>query len=172
MTDINPTSGAERKDESVEIKLRSIVKSLRQRTEKVKNYVEQPPTPEDSDDELDKDEEKIVRELILDDFTESRYASKKSLADLESANKSWRTKLRFSGYIDPRGKLNIGLPQADTESFKDQNHIVRMACFDDTLFHLQCLGHSLPTILQALPTTSAFEALVHSGLSGRLLVSH
>lgn len=109
MFDINPTSAVMRKEESVEIKLKSIVKTLRQRTEKVKNYVEQPPTPEDSEDDIDNDEEKIVRELILDDFTESRYASKKSLVDLEASNKSWRQKFRFSGYIDPRGKLNIGL---------------------------------------------------------------
>ena len=109
MADIKPTVEQRAKDESVEIRLKSIVKTLRQRTEKVKNYVEQPPTPEDSGDDMDNEEQRVVRELILEDFTESRYASKKSLVDLESQNKSWRKQYKFSGYIDPRGRLNIGL---------------------------------------------------------------
>ena len=96
---------------STEEKLRSIVSSLRRRTLRLKRKVEQPPTPTDQSEE---DEEDIPepgrrQDLILEDFTESRYASKLSLADPEQRGSSvLRTKLRISGYIDPRGNLYIG----------------------------------------------------------------
>ena len=96
-----------KREEKVELKLRNIVHSLRNRTEKVKNFVEQPPTP--TDDSEDETEIKTdARELILDDFTESRYASKTSLAPTEHKENNWE-RFKPSGYIDPRGKVNIGL---------------------------------------------------------------
>ena len=95
-------------EEKFELKLRNIVQTLRNRTEKVKNFVEQPPTPTDDSE----DETEIIktnaRELILDDFTESRYASKTSLAQNEDKENKWKN-YNCSGYIDPRGKVNIGL---------------------------------------------------------------
>ena len=97
------------REENVERKLRSIVKNLKSRTLRVKNFVEQPPTPTDgSEDEAELEVSEHARELILEDFTESRYASKKSLVDGEKADTSWKNKFKFSGYIDPRGRLNIG----------------------------------------------------------------
>ena len=96
-----------------ERKLRSIVSSLRRRTLRIKSVVEQPPTPTDLSDEEDTNHQEPGRpqELILEDFTESRYASKLSLVDPEQTDKkdcSLRNRLRFSGYIDPRGRLYIG----------------------------------------------------------------
>ena len=109
--DIRQTSFISLQEDNVEKRLRSIVQTLRKRTEKVKNYVEQPPTPtDDSEEELEATEEnKVVRELILEDFTESRYASKKSLLEQNNGSyKNLKERFKFSGYIDPRGKLNIG----------------------------------------------------------------
>ena len=94
-----------------EQKLRSIVSSLRRRTLRLKSVVEQPPTPTDqSEEEEEEDKPELVRpqELILEDFTESRYASKLSLVDPEQRDIGLRAKLRVSGYIDPRGNLYIG----------------------------------------------------------------
>ena len=94
-----------------EHKLRSIVSSLRRRTLRLKSVVEQPPTPTDqSEEEEEEDKPELVRpqELILEDFTESRYASKLSLVDPEQRDIGLRAKLRVSGYIDPRGNLYIG----------------------------------------------------------------
>ena len=43
-------------EDKVEIKLKNIVKNLRNRTEKVKSFIEQPPTPiDESEDELEND---------------------------------------------------------------------------------------------------------------------
>ena len=47
----------------------------------------------------------MTRELILEDFTESRYASKQSLSQ---PGGGWTDTWTVSGYIDPRGGLNIG----------------------------------------------------------------
>lgn len=96
-----------------ERKLRSIVSSLRRRTLRIKSVVEQPPTPTELSDEeeVHHPEPGRSQELILEDFTESRYASKPSLVDPEQMDKkdcSFRTKLRVSGYIDPRGHFYIG----------------------------------------------------------------
>ena len=93
----------------VNTRLRSIISRLRQRTERVKTVVQQPPTPPELSEEEGEQEEQEPNNLILEDFTESRYASKQSLSPLGQAKRSWwREKLRISGYIDPRGRLNIG----------------------------------------------------------------
>ena len=96
---------------AVNTRLRSIISTLRQRTERVKTLVQQPPTPPELSEE-EQEEEKEEQEpnnLILEDFTESRYASKQSLNPSGQEKPSWwRDKFRISGYIDPRGRLNIG----------------------------------------------------------------
>ena len=90
-----------------ETKLKNIVSSLRRRTLIVKSVVEQPPTPTDvsEEEEVDIAELDKPKELILEDFTESRYASKLSLVDPEIKDNLWRV----SGCIDPRGNLYIGI---------------------------------------------------------------
>ena len=93
--------------EEVNTQLRSILTTLRQRTERVKTLVQQPPTPAELSEE-EEEEEETIRHLILEDFTESRYASKQSLPNVQGGEESWRSRLRISGYIDPRGGLNIG----------------------------------------------------------------
>ena len=91
----------------VNTRLRSIITTLRQRTERVKTVVQQPPTPAELSEEEEQEEE--PNNLILEDFTESRYASKQSLSPSGQKKGSWwRDQLRISGYIDPRGRLNIG----------------------------------------------------------------
>ena len=90
-------------------KLRNIVENMRRRTQKVKKMVEQPPTPTDESEEEVEEEpvselQRRARELVLEDFTESRYASRLSLTDPDQDPGKWRC----SGYIDPRGNLNIG----------------------------------------------------------------
>lgn len=90
-------------------KLRNIVENLRRRTQSVKKVIEQPPTPTDESEEEVEEEpvsdlQRRARELVLEDFTESRYASRLSLTDPDQDLGKWRC----SGYIDPRGNLNIG----------------------------------------------------------------
>ena len=94
----------------VNTRLRSIISRLRQRTERVRTVVQQPPTPPElSEAEEEEQEEQEPNNLILEDFTESRYASKQSLSPSDQTPRSWwREKFRVSGYIDPRGRLNIG----------------------------------------------------------------
>ena len=158
--DINKSSLPLIREENVEMKLRSIVKTLKSRTLRVKNMVEQPPTPTDvSEDEDDLEISKHARELILEDFTESRYASKKSLADdVEEADNNWKKKLKFSGYIDPRGSLNIGkFSFSITLKFVSVSTVFkillkRLACCSNHVFHIQCLVHPFEAVLQTLPT--------------------
>ena len=110
-------------DEDIEIpvtserKLRNIVSSLRRRTLRIKSVVEQPPTPTDQSEEEEEDDK---QELILEDFTESRYASKLSLLDPEQRDIGFRAKLRVSGYIDPRGNLYIGQVELKTRPGVDK----------------------------------------------------
>jgi hypothetical protein len=57
-----------------------------------------------SDDELSQPQPKI----ILDDFNDSLYASKSTLAaDFGNAG-AWKRCLKKIEYIDPRGYINIG----------------------------------------------------------------
>ena len=132
-----------------ERKLRNIVSSLRRRTLRIKSVVEQPPTPTDQSEEEEVDQPEIKRpqELILEDFTESRYASKLSLVDPEQMGSSDRTKLRVSGYIDPRGNLYIGEVKGIKEYFHHFILHFRLVGSDYILFYLQRVGNSSQTIL-------------------------
>ena len=135
-----------------ERKLRNIVSSLRRRTLRIKSVVEQPPTPTDQseEEEVDQPEVKRPQELILEDFTESRYASKLSLVDPEQMGSSDRTKLRVSGYIDPRGNLYIGEVKGIKKYFHHFTLHFRLVGSDYILFYLQRVGNSSQTILQTL----------------------
>ena len=74
----------------VNTKLRSIISTLRQRTERVKTVVQQPPTPPElSSEEEEQGEEQEPNNLILEDFTESRYASKQSLSPSGQKKGGW-----------------------------------------------------------------------------------
>ena len=155
------------KDEDIEIpvtserKLRNIVSSLRRRTLRIKSVVEQPPTPTDqSEEELEGDKQ----ELILEDFTESRYASKLSLVDPEQRDIGFRAKLRVSGYIDPRGNLYIGQVELIMTASSLFLPYFRMVGSGYIMFYLQRVGNSSQTILQTLSNTRTSQSLAIFGL--------
>ena len=154
-------------DEDIEIpvtserKLRNIVSSLRRRTLRIKSVVEQPPTPTDqSEEELEGDKQ----ELILEDFTESRYASKLSLVDPEQRDIGFRAKLRVSGYIDPRGNLYIGQVELIMTASSLFLPYFRMVGSGYIMFYLQRVGNSSQTILQTLSNTRTSQSLAIFGL--------
>ena len=154
-------------DEDIEIpvtserKLRNIVSSLRRRTLRIKSVVEQPPTPTDqSEEELEGDKQ----ELILEDFTESRYASKLSLLDPEQRDIGFRAKLRVSGYIDPRGNLYIGQVELIMTASSLFLPYFRMVGSGYIMFYLQRVGNSSQTILQTLSNTRTSQSLAIFGL--------
>ena len=155
------------KDEDIEIpvtserKLRSIVSSLRRRTLRLKSVVEQPPTPTDQSEEEEEDDK---QELILEDFTESRYASKLSLLDPEQRDIGFRAKLRVSGYIDPRGNLYIGQVELIMTASSLFLPYFRMVGSGYIMFYLQRVGNSSQTILQTLSNTRTSQSLAIFGL--------
>mgnify|MGYP001195525172 FL=1 len=155
------------KDEDIEIpvtserKLRSIVSSLRRRTLRLKSVVEQPPTPTDQSEEEEEDDK---QELILEDFTESRYASKLSLVDPEQRDIGFRAKLRVSGYIDPRGNLYIGQVELIMTASSLFLPYFRMVGSGYIMFYLQRVGNSSQTILQTLSNTRTSQSLAIFGL--------
>ena len=154
-------------DEDIEIpvtserKLRSIVSSLRRRTLRLKSVVEQPPTPTDQSEEEEEDDK---QELILEDFTESRYASKLSLLDPEQRDIGFRAKLRVSGYIDPRGNLYIGQVELIMTASSLFLPYFRMVGSGYIMFYLQRVGNSSQTILQTLSNTRTSQSLAIFGL--------
>ena len=154
-------------DEDIEIpvtserKLRSIVSSLRRRTLRIKSVVEQPPTPTDQSEE---EEEGDKQELILEDFTESRYASKLSLVDPEQRDIGFRAKLRVSGYIDPRGNLYIGQVELIMRASSLFLPYFRLVGSGYIMFYLQRVGNSSQTILQTLSNTRTSQSLAIFGL--------
>ena len=154
-------------DEDIEIpvtserKLRNIVSSLRRRTLRIKSVVEQPPTPTDQSEE---EEEGDKEELILEDFTESRYASKLSLLDPEQRDIGFRAKLRVSGYIDPRGNLYIGQVELIMTASSLFLPYFRMVGSGYIMFYLQRVGNSSQTILQTLSNTRTSQSLAIFGL--------
>ena len=154
-------------DEDIEIpvtserKLRNIVSSLRRRTLRIKSVVEQPPTPTDQSEE---EEEGDKEELILEDFTESRYASKLSLVDPEQRDIGFRAKLRVSGYIDPRGNLYIGQVDLIMTASSLFLPYFRMVGSGYIMFYLQRVGNSSQTILQTLSNTRTSQSLAIFGL--------
>ena len=154
-------------DEDIEIpvtserKLRNIVSSLRRRTLRIKSVVEQPPTPTDQSEE---EGEGDKQELILEDFTESRYASKLSLLDPEQRDIGFRAKLRVSGYIDPRGNLYIGQVELIMTASSLFLPYFRMVGSGYIMFYLQRVGNSSQTILQTLSNTRTSQSLAIFGL--------
>lgn len=154
-------------DEDIEIpvtserKLRSIVSSLRRRTLRLKSVVEQPPTPTDQSEEEEEDDK---QELILEDFTESRYASKLSLLDPEQRDIGFRAKLRVSGYIDPRGNLYIGQVELIMTASSLFLPYFRLVGSGYIMFYLQRVGNSSQTILQTLSNTRTSQSLAIFGL--------
>ena len=154
-------------DEDIEIpvtserKLRNIVSSLRRRTLRIKSVVEQPPTPTDQSEEEEEDDK---QELILEDFTESRYASKLSLLDPEQRDIGFRAKLRVSGYIDPRGNLYIGQVELIMTASSLFLPYFRMVGSGYIMFYLQRVGNSSQTILQTLSNTRTSQSLAIFGL--------
>ena len=154
-------------DEDIEIpvtserKLRSIVSSLRRRTLRLKSVVEQPPTPTDQSEEEEDDDK---QELILEDFTESRYASKLSLLDPEQRDIGFRAKVRVSGYIDPRGNLYIGQVELIMTASSLFLPYFRLVGSGYIMFYLQRVGNSSQTILQTLSNTRTSQSLAIFGL--------
>ena len=87
-------------------KMRIIVDSFRSRAKKVRHRLEQPPTPTE---EISGDEDPTIRpKLILDDFTDSLYASKSTIAFGDTFEERWTSIFKMVEYVDPRGYINIG----------------------------------------------------------------
>ena len=94
------------KEQVLSEKMRIIVESFRSRAKKVRHRLEQPPTPTE---DISGDEDPTVRpKLILDDFTDSLYASKSTIAFGDTFEERWQSLLKMTEYIDPRGYINIG----------------------------------------------------------------
>ena len=87
-------------------KMRIIVDSFRSRAKKVRHRLEQPPTPTE---DISGDEDATIRpKLILDDFTDSLYASKSTIAFGDTFEERWSSIWKMMEYVDPRGYINIG----------------------------------------------------------------
>ena len=100
------------KEQVLSEKMRIIVESFRSRAKTVRHRLEQPPTPTGDSSE---DEDKILRpKLILDDFTDSLYASKSTIAFGETFQEKWNSVFKMTEFIDPRGYLNIGRQMRDS----------------------------------------------------------
>ena len=94
------------KEQVLSEKMRIIVESFRSRAKKVRHRLEQPPTPTE---DISGDEDPTIRpKLILDDFTDSLYASKSTIAFGDTFEERWTGLLKMTEYVDPRGYINIG----------------------------------------------------------------
>ena len=112
------------KEQVLSEKMRTIVESFRSRARTVKQRIEQPPTPTDSLSGLEiylplnnhlttsfTDGDDPIGALhpnfVLDDFTDSPYASNSTLGSAETCREDLVNILRRMEYVDPRGRINI-----------------------------------------------------------------
>lgn len=118
------------KEQVLSEKMRIIVEGFRARARKVRQRIEQPPTPSGSMMDgrqkyfstLAKLETLIIiftpgdddyltmyrPKFVLDDFTDSLYASKSTIALGDTCEENCVNLLRSMDYVDPRGGINIG----------------------------------------------------------------
>lgn len=94
------------KEQVLTEKMRIIVDAFRNRAAKVKDRLEQPPTP--TEDMSDEDTIVHYPKLVLDDFNDSLYASKSTIGFGETTGEKWKNVVKRMEYIDPRGYTNIG----------------------------------------------------------------
>ena len=115
------------KEQVLSEKMRIIVQGFRNRAKKVRQRIEQPPTPSGSLSGENKIFYKIVGmincfkilgdedivasfrpKFVLDDFTDSLYASKSTIAFGDTCQENCVNLLKRMEYVDPRGSVNIG----------------------------------------------------------------
>ena len=74
--------------------------------------------------------------FVLDDFTDSLYASKSTIAFGDTCEENCVNLLRSMEYVDPRGGINIGNNKRYDRGFSSEN--CRQSAAENALIKLSC----------------------------------